>query len=133
MIAKKEAINIACRYWKVKRSVESVGMRYWVRSVCKGNSDSAPNDDFEIPPRKKLFENCWIIEMFNTHVKDYSSAYIAWVDRKTGKVVRSGIYEVHCAYDFSRWFIETTGQREIKHKLKSDLGAHSPDKRPRLF
>jgi len=121
MISKEEAIKIACRYWKLKRPLESAGMQRWERSVCKGSTDRTPNDDFEIPPQKKFFKDCWIIEMFDTHVKDYSPAYVVWVERKTGNVVRSGIYEVHCFYDFSRWFIETTGKRENKHKLNSDL------------
>ena len=121
MITKKEAVKTARRYWKEKRPSESAGIQRWEPSVSKGSTHDMPDNDFEIPPQKRFFKDCWIVEMFDVDVKDYAPAYIVWVERKTGEVVRSGIYEVHCLYDFSRWFIETTSKRERQHKLNSGL------------
>ena len=127
MMTQEEAVKIVRRYWKVKRPLESVGMRHWELSMSRGSTNQMPDNDFEIPPQKKVFEGCWIIEMFNIDVKDYAPAYIAWVEPKTKKVVRSGIYEVHCLYDFSRWFIETTNKRERQYKLDSGFEIKIPN------
>ena len=122
-ITEKQAMKIATRYFngegRKRRELfwsDTVGGKGWRVLVCAGNSNSYPDQGLKLLPRGRTSRSCWIVEMGNPDVVDTSTTYVAWVDRETGKVVRSGM-EVWSGLADRRWFTDTTTKREKNYPM----------------